>query len=74
MMSYGCGNYQTTPIDTVMLTQFLGNLINEPKQPAVGVVIAKPHPYVFHNAFLGTWRPHSKFLPDWSVIKVFWQK
>ena len=31
----------------------------------------KPHPYVFNNAFPGSWRPHAKFWPDWSSINLF---
>ena len=37
----------------------------------MGVAIAKPHPYVLNNAFLGTWRPHTYFLLAWSLINFF---
>ena len=34
----------------------------------MGVAIAKSHPYMVSNAFPGTWRPHAKCMPDWSLI------
>ena len=83
-MSYGCGQDQTTPSDThtrsVMLTQFLGSLIQNfildgsfisfewLKQLPVAMAMARPHPYLVNYAYLGTWRPHAKILPDWSLL------
>ena len=37
----------------------------------MAVAKARSHPYLVNNAFLGTWRPHAKILPDWSLINFF---
>ena len=40
----------------------------------VGVAMADPHSYMVNNSLLGTCRPHTNCLPDWSLINFLQPK